>query len=305
VIIESEGLFSGERLAACSDLAQLYWPRFYIGSNGFARLELSYASIISKIFGNFSKVPKSEELWDIFREYEANFLAVLYEANGVWWCQFSTSEKYLPRYKTRRDSESPAPPAQTMENFRKGYIAWKSSKSLSSQSFQKSSEDFARRGEGVGVGEGVGEGIELSLLSPAAPAETGPRPEEFANAWNRLRGKLPKVDSFTEGRRKKVKARLAQGLTLDRFAEAVENCRGKPFLSGVNDSGWTATFDWLVANGENVEKAINNPYGLTGNGAHANGNSVREGNDERIARINRQLEKPGGDSDLTGRRVQV
>jgi hypothetical protein len=44
---------------------------------------------------------------------------------------------------------------------------------------------------------------------------------------------------------------------------------------------------------------------MNGNGAHANGNSVREGNDERIARINRQLEKPGGDSDLTGRRVQV
>ena len=65
-IIEPEGLFAGERLAACTDLAQLYWPRFYIGSNGFARIELSYTSVISKIFRNFKKPPESKVLWSIY-----------------------------------------------------------------------------------------------------------------------------------------------------------------------------------------------------------------------------------------------
>lgn len=156
-IIEAEGLFSGERLSACSDLAQLYWPRFYIGSNGFGRLELSYTSIISKIFGKFRKPPESEVLWAIFREYEANFLAILYEINGVWWCEFDTSQKFLPRYKTRRDLDSPSPSLEMRQKFDKGYISWKSSKCFTPQSFQKSSESFGRRGEGVGVGDGVGD----------------------------------------------------------------------------------------------------------------------------------------------------
>jgi hypothetical protein len=101
---------------------------------------------------------------------------------------------------------------------------------------------------------------ELTLLSPAAPKKEI-RPEEFANVWNRLRGKLPKVERFTESRKKKVKTRMNEGLTLERFAEAVENCTTKPFLRGDNDDGWTATFDWLVENDKNLEKAINNPYG--------------------------------------------
>lgn len=92
------------------------------------------------------------------------------------------------------------------------------------------------------------------------------RPEEFGNVWNRRRGPLPKIETFTESRRKKVLTRVRQGLTLERFTEAVENCRVKPFLCGENDRGWTATFDWLVENDKNVEKAINNPYG-GGNGA--------------------------------------
>ena len=101
---------------------------------------------------------------------------------------------------------------------------------------------------------------ELTLLSPTAPKKEI-RPEEFANTWNRLRGKLPKVERFTESRRNKIKTRMKEGLTLERFAEAVENCTTKPFLRGDNDDGWTATFDWLVENDKNLEKAINNPYG--------------------------------------------
>jgi hypothetical protein len=102
----------------------------------------------------------------------------------------------------------------------------------------------------------------LSPLSATPPSQPHVRPEEYANLWNRLRGNLPKVEKFTEERRKKVQARIKSGMTLERFQEAVENCRVKPFLLGDNDRGWTATFDWLVANSTNAEKAITNPYGL-------------------------------------------
>lgn len=44
-IIDPEGLFSGDRLRRCSNLAQLHWPRLYLAANGFARLEINFAKI--------------------------------------------------------------------------------------------------------------------------------------------------------------------------------------------------------------------------------------------------------------------
>jgi hypothetical protein len=164
-IIDPDGLFSGERLAACSDLAQLYWPRFFLAANGCARLELSYKSLVSRVFGNFHKIPQSSEIWAIFREYEQTFLCVLYETEaGAWWCQFATSEKFLPKYKKTRDEMSPAPPADLMEKHRKGYLEWKRSKSFQNQSFQKIPESFGSEGVGIGVGIGVGVGEEQKPL---------------------------------------------------------------------------------------------------------------------------------------------
>jgi hypothetical protein len=108
---------------------------------------------------------------------------------------------------------------------------------------------------------------EQKKLPGLTPLEPSIRLEDFADSWNQLSGKLPKVQNFTDGRKKKVKTRIAQGLTLDRWHEAVKGCATKPFLLGDNGSGWTATFDWLIANAENVEKAITNPYG----GSKSNG----------------------------------
>ena len=157
-IIDPEGLFSGERLAACSDLAQFCWPRFFLASNSCGRIELSYKSLVSHVFGNFHKVPESQEIWAIFREYEANYLAVLYEAeSGSWWCQFITSEKYLPKYKKTRDEMSPPPSAALMDKHRTGYLEWKRSKSFKNQSFRKLPKSSGSEGVGIGVGVGIGD----------------------------------------------------------------------------------------------------------------------------------------------------
>ena len=179
-IIDPEGLFSGERLAACSDLAQLYWPRFFLAANGLARIEISYKSLVSRVFGNFQKIPTSSEIWEIFREYEANFLAVIYESTeGSWWCQFSTSEKFLPKYKKTRDEMSPAPSPQAMEAHRAGYLLWKKYKSFQNQSFQKLSETFSSEGVGIGIGIGIGEEQKPSrakiarAAKPRKPVESG------------------------------------------------------------------------------------------------------------------------------------
>jgi hypothetical protein len=140
-IIEPKGLFEGERLAACSESAQLNWPRLYLASNGYARLELSYDSIISNVYRSFRKPPTQDELWGFFEEFATNHLVILYEDEACWWAQFATSEKYLPRYKTARDERSPAPPLELIDKHRAGYIEWKKSKSFKNQRFQKFSEN--------------------------------------------------------------------------------------------------------------------------------------------------------------------
>jgi hypothetical protein len=285
-IIEPEGLFTGERLAACSDLAQLYWPRFYIGSNGYARIELSYTSIISKIFSNFEKPPESKILWNVFREYEANCLAILYESNGVWWCEFATSEKYLPRYKTRRDEQSPSPTLEMRDNFQKQYILWKSSKSICSQSFQKLSEDFVRRGVGVGVGGGVGDGDgEETLSSPSAHRDKSREKEIVESIFGfycEKLGKNPKRYQLTDERRKKAGLRFRERLKANdgneaavevEFSQAVENLAASEYHISNDFVDWIAQ---IFKSQEEFEKRLNwKQHGGNGNGkAAGNGKSI-------------------------------
>ncbi len=179
-MIDADGLFGGERLAACSDLAQLFWPRLYLASNGYARLELSFAELSRRIFSSFKSAPTENDLWTVVEEYVMNYLAVVYQVDGgSWWLQFITSEKFLPRYKTTRDERSPAPPPALVEKQREGYIAWKKSKSLPNQRFQKFAEnsgDFSKV-SAVVVVEGVVEVGEekskkLLLDTSSASSET-------------------------------------------------------------------------------------------------------------------------------------
>jgi uncharacterized protein YdaU (DUF1376 family) len=143
---------------------------------------------------------------------------------------------------------------------------------------------------------------ENSVATPQSAEPTAdPVPySEFQRIWNDHRGKLPAVVALTDGRKRKIKARVIQGLTVETFLQAVECCRVKPFLSGDNDRGWTATFDWLIANSENVEKAIENPYGSNARGGNANGK--RNANGKSADDVLRDLEaeaganSPGGES---------
>lgn len=97
--------------------------------------------------------------------------------------------------------------------------------------------------------------------SPPAPQV---RPEDFANAWNSHRGMLPKLREFTESRRRKVQARMRQGITVERFSEAVRLCTSMPFLLGNNPRGWVASFDWLIENDRNLVKVLEGNYKKSG-----------------------------------------
>jgi len=151
-VIDPEGLFAGDRLRHCSNLAQLHWPRLFLASDGFARIEINYARIIGRAYATFTPVPTEAELQAWFQEYARNYLLFLYEMDGQLWGQWDTRAELLPRYKTASDRRSPQPPEGA-------FIEWKRRYRAENKAFPKC---FGRIPEtflhGVGVGVGGGEG---------------------------------------------------------------------------------------------------------------------------------------------------
>ena len=123
---------------------------------------------------------------------------------------------------------------------------------------------------------------ELSLSSPE-PATIRIKPSDFPEIWNRNCGRLPKVAEFSDSRRKKALTRIRQGITLETFETAVKACTEKPFLRGENARAWTATFDWLIKNDLNIERAITEPFGLSQNGVQRRSSAWEEFKREECA----------------------
>lgn len=90
--------------------------------------------------------------------------------------------------------------------------------------------------------------------------------------WNSICKSLPQVKSLNDDRRKKIKSRLlemepnAPQLWLDRIRDLFTRVQASPFLTGDNQKGWTASFDWLFSNGNNWVKVMEGNYDHGRNG---------------------------------------
>lgn len=91
--------------------------------------------------------------------------------------------------------------------------------------------------------------------------------------WNSICKSLPQVKALNDDRRKKIRSRLlemapnAPQLWLDRCRDLFTRVQASPFLTGDNQKGWTASFDWLFSNGNNWVKVMEGNYdhGRSGN----------------------------------------
>jgi hypothetical protein len=144
LIIDPDGLFNGDRLRRCSNVAQLHWPRLFLASDGFGRLEINYARIIGHAYPTFSPVPSEAEIQSYLQEYARNFLLFLYQADGRLWGQWDAKPALMPRYKTSIDRRSPQPPE-------KEFLEWKRSYLAESKSFPKSFGNISETFQHVGV----------------------------------------------------------------------------------------------------------------------------------------------------------
>jgi hypothetical protein len=150
-IIDADGFFSGDRLRRCSNAAQLHWPRLFLASDGFGRLELNYHKIVARAYATFDPVPSEHELRGFLTEYAKNYLLFIYGSDGQVWGQWDTPAEFLPRYKTSIDKRSPIPPETAFSEWKKRYRA--ETKSLP-KCFGNIPEGFLC-GKGL-VGYGVG-----------------------------------------------------------------------------------------------------------------------------------------------------
>lgn len=127
------------------------------------------------------------------------------------------------------------------ESFRKAFCEAFDDSFLNQKQYQKQEEEQEDDQEEV-------ESQGLSDLSP------------YVQAWNELRGPLTAMTKLTAGRRKKLKARISEGLTIQQFRTVVGLCARTPFLRGETEGGWRASFDWLIANDTNIAKVFDGTY---------------------------------------------
>jgi hypothetical protein len=152
-VIDPVGLFSGDRLRRCSNAAQLHWPRLFLASDGYGRLEINYARIVGRAYPTFNPIPSEADLESFIQEYVNTFLLFPYEVGAQLWGQWDTRAELLPRYKTAADRRSPIPPEPAFSNWKQMY---RTEQKAFPKSFGNISATFLHGvGEGVGVGKNI------------------------------------------------------------------------------------------------------------------------------------------------------
>lgn len=167
-IIDPAGLFGGKRLRRCSDQARLRWPYYFLASNGYARLELDPETVLTEAFLDFKQPVSVDTFWADMEDYRDNFLLFTYDDDlGRVWGQWDCQVKWLSKYKTKADTESPAPPEAEFQKWRKEYQQLRDVPETF-RNFRKINPN-SPLGNGVGEGVGVGVGGGVVATQPQTP----------------------------------------------------------------------------------------------------------------------------------------
>jgi hypothetical protein len=100
----------------------------------------------------------------------------------------------------------------------------------------------------------------------AAPQSPEMTTQEFIESWNEICASegLPAVKDLSNGRRKKIAARLRRYPSVDFWEQVFNGVNRSDFLSGRKPSAehpnWRATIDWLIENDENPLKVVEGSY---------------------------------------------
>lgn len=83
------------------------------------------------------------------------------------------------------------------------------------------------------------------------------RAQDLMDLWNaETKPPLPRCRELTEGRRSKIRARIARRPSLAEWREAFAFVSVDPFYRGENDRGWVADFDYVLKNDTVVTRLL-------------------------------------------------
>lgn len=83
--------------------------------------------------------------------------------------------------------------------------------------------------------------------------------QEIITLYNTLCVSYPRLTRLSDKRMKALKARINHGYTIKDFKELFLKAESSAFLKGKNKKNWSATFDWLIADG-NMAKVLDGNY---------------------------------------------
>lgn len=87
--------------------------------------------------------------------------------------------------------------------------------------------------------------------------------QQIADMYNETCVSFPRLTKLSDKRRKAIKARL-RNYTIEDFQKLFDMAENSSFLKGQNNRNWSATFDWLIADG-NMAKVLDGNYADKGN----------------------------------------
>ena len=83
--------------------------------------------------------------------------------------------------------------------------------------------------------------------------------QQIADMYNGTCVSFPTLTKLSDRRRRAIKARFNAGYTLDDFQRLFKMAEESDFLKGCNGRNWSATFDWLIQDG-NMAKVLDGNY---------------------------------------------
>ena len=81
----------------------------------------------------------------------------------------------------------------------------------------------------------------------------------LAFLWNAVCVHLPKVISLSDKRKKQEKLRLSER-PIEKWKEVFIQINNSEFCKGNNNTGWKATYDWIISNTDNSLKVLEGKY---------------------------------------------
>lgn len=99
--------------------------------------------------------------------------------------------------------------------------------------------------------------------------------EQVVEFYNNICKSFPRCQKLSEKRKKEIRTRLKNGITVSDFKQVFLKAEQSAFLKGNNDRDWRANFDWLIKDA-NIVKVLDGNYdggGSDGNHGNSTGNS--------------------------------